>query len=189
MESGVVYEVTVSTAIKSTNADVFAGPTAFVFGGRAPSRVIKPIERFEEQLRDFAYNLIPNPDRPSVSTQVYQFDDSGDIAIQGNDESLRKRIFRRILTKPGDFAFLPKYGAGIQIKSLIRADRLQEIANEIAQQAKLEPDVVNAGASAELQRNETGSFVIIRVFVQSRDLRERVFLYEFPNRGGGSNTL
>lgn len=181
LEAGVLYEVAIVGGIKSIDGDTFAGPnTARFFGRRAPGTPVG-LERFEERFRDLDYVLVPDPSRPDAETQVYRFDDSGDVGLADNATSLRKRLFRRITTQPGQFAFLPKYGVGLQIKALARAGQLQQMSNLIAEQVKLEPDVLQAGASTSLRRTSKGGIVSVQLQIVQDDARERQFLFEFPS--------
>ena len=179
-EPGVEYQVTLTNTIKSTDCDDFAGTSVFSFTGRRLPNTPTRIELYEERFRDLDYAIIPDPAHPGGTTQAYRFDDSGDVAIAGNTASLKKRLFRRITTQPGQFAFLPGYGVGLTLKALARANRMQELSNLISEQVKLEPDVLNAGAATSLRRTGDGAVVVVSLQVVQDDARERKFLFEFP---------
>jgi len=180
LEPRVLYEASVVGPIQSIDDDIFAGPTTFPFTGRLKPNTPTPIELYEERFRDLDYILNPNPAQPEEKTQVYRFDASGDLSIAGNEASLRKRLFRRITTQPGEFAFLPNYGVGLQLKTLARQGQLQQLSNLVSAQVLLEPDVIQAAAATAVRPTSGGGIVTVSLKVVQDDARTRTFLFEFP---------
>lgn len=135
----------------------------------------------EDRYRDWASEPFPPSDDSPPGSWV--FDESGDVGIHGADASLRKRIFRRLLANPGEFAHLPAYGVGVlELKRLLRPGAVQTLANRAAEQAKKEPDVINAGVSATLIEVSGGTLLRLDVHVQRRDARDSRFVFDFPTR-------
>src|SRR5690606_36082268 len=156
MDDNVLYEVSIPTTIKTENCDSFVGPDTFAFVSRLRGAVMadgNQVLRYS----DLAYQLYP---QPGTTPQVYNYDDTGDIGIHGPDESLRKRILRRLLTTPNGFPFLAGYGTNLGLNSLAKSGTLQSRANVIAEQVRLEPDVLGAVAGIRTQRAPGGLIVI-----------------------------
>lgn len=80
---------------------------------------------------------------PALGT--YQITDTGDIALEKSGiSSLRKRVFRRVITMAGGFFHLPNYGAGGSVKRMIKVDEAQRLSSRIQAQVLQEPEVVRA---------------------------------------------
>lgn len=173
-EKTVEYVLEILPKIVGIAGETFAGPTSFQFSAVKPAVVLQTKSRKAEQYRDFAYYTFPRPDGgPSL---VYEFDPNTDIGIQDGQSSLKKRIFRRLLSDRGGFSFLPGYGVGLKVKSLARGGRLQELASEVEAQVKQEPDVLDAGASCALRVTTGGTFVVVQVRAKTRDGDEALSL-------------
>ncbi len=180
LEPCVRYQVTVSARIKSTDNDVFAGPQTWEFVGRKIPTSVTAEEEAQERFRDFDYRLAPDPDNPDQPTQVYRLDESSDIGLQNNAESLRKRVLRRVSTQRGGFAFLTEYGTSNTIKRLAKAGNMQGVANEMSEQIRREPDVLAAGVVVTTRPSVDGTLVIVDAQVTQVDSRENQFFFEFP---------
>jgi len=178
LQEAVDYQVTISPNICGAEGQTFAGPNVFEFRAPLlPLQPLLPVEISEEKFRDFDY--IVNPE-PGEVGGTYRIESSGDIGIQDAETSLRKRIYRRIFTDPGAFAFFPQYGVGMAVKRLAKSGSLQGLSNRIAQQIQLEPDVVSAGVEVRTQRTNTGNFVEVTARVERLDARTRTFVFREP---------
>jgi len=177
IQPGVKCSVTISPTIRGEDCETFSGPNVFEFIAPLLPDELLPVELSEERYRDFDYIIDP---APGETGQTYRLEATGDIGIQDARTSLRKRIYRRVFTEPGSFAWAPQYGVGIGVKSLAKGQRLQELASLISRQILLEPDVTNVGVETFLQREETGSFLIVECYVQQRDARSRRFTFREP---------
>ena len=166
LQATVRYVLRVDPHIRGRSGEVFAGPTDWEFLALVPGPVIPPARQREEQYRDLAYATFPRKD--GGPTLVYEFDPSMDLAIQGAADSLRKRLYRRLLTGSGGFAFLPGYGAGIQPQALAKNNRLQELADVVVAQVRQEPEVLDAGATVTVRVTDQGTFVSVDLRVQTR---------------------
>lgn len=90
---------------------------------------------------------------------------AGDWAVQSGAQSLRQRLFRRITTAFGAFVFFDQaYGVRLRISQLITARSVQEMATEITEHVRREPDVLEATATVSL----VGSVVVVEIYARSR---------------------
>ncbi len=74
---------------------------------------------------------------------TFGLDASGDYAHDEGNESLKKRVIRRLLTRKGAFAHLPNYGVGVpdETKRLGTAETLSRLKVDAESQIAEEPDV------------------------------------------------
>lgn len=88
-----------------------------------------------------AQSSLPDPTVQELGTIAV--DDSGDYAFDEGLVNLKKRIYRRLVTRRGAFAHLPDYGVGIpdQGKKLALSGVLANLAAEAQTQIALEPEV------------------------------------------------
>lgn len=179
LEPNVVYTVTVNSNIRGLNDEVFAGNQTFDFRGLAlPDKQFTLVETSEDRYRDFD-NIIDKLNN-SEETQTYRFDPSGDLALSDARTSLRKRIYRRLFTDPGGFAWAPTYGVGVKVKQLIRPGTQQNLASLVAEQVGMEPDVLQASAEVSFQNTNTGSFVFIDLWVRMADTTTTRITFQEP---------
>ena len=61
------------------------------------------------------------------------------VALQGL-AALKQAIYHRLITRPGDFAYRPEYGAGVlqSVKKRLRSTELSELKSRIISQLSLE---------------------------------------------------
>jgi len=92
-----------------------------------------------------------SPRNPAGGTLVVQSD--GDYGTVSGTEMLRRLLYRRLVSMPGDFFHLPNYGVGLKVKEPVRASSLAILAREIEGQLQREPEVktvrVNLGLLPE----------------------------------------
>jgi len=94
----------------------------------------------------------------SLTDGVWTIDDSGDMSVHGGFESLRKRIFRRLVTPKGAFAWMPDYGVGLALKEIASVATLQGLKADIQQQVKQEPEV--KACEVALSLNPIGILIV-----------------------------
>lgn len=97
---------------------------------------------------------------------AFAVDATGDYAIDDGLDNLKKRVLRRLLTRPGAFAYAPGYGVGVQLysKQLGRASVRQKLAAEAERQIRLEPDVVAVQVTSA---QRAPGLVVFTVLVQT----------------------
>lgn len=180
LEERVRYQLTASLNIRTANCDELEDPRTreaqglFIGTGPTPRFIT------QDTLRDFDLRYFPTD--PLQPNGTWRYDTTGDIGIQSEDESLRKRILRRVSTSPRGFVNLSRdYGAGLNIKTLARSGRIQDIANVVAEQARQEPDVRDAGAEARLAISPDGTAILnLSVRVVRVGRRESQFTLDVP---------
>lgn len=145
LQPRVIVEVTASVVIAGARCEVLSGTLAQRFRAPLPGPEAQPEFIQEDKFRDFDFQYFPSD--PLQPGATLRFDSSGDIGIQNNLASLKKRLFRRLLTRPGGFSHLgTAYGLKDGVKNRASRSDLQQLVNRVAEQAKLEPDVVEATA-------------------------------------------
>lgn len=179
LETRVLYDLEIQPPIRGKDCEVQSGPTAFQFDALrpGPSRRARFIQ--EDRYRDWDNSFFPTATNQLAAT--WKLEDSGDIALHEADASLRKRILRRIVSSPGEFAHLPGYGVGVRVKALAKTGDVQNMANNVAAQVRQEPDVVQASCTAKVDVNvQGGSVILLQVFAERREAKDASFLFEFP---------
>lgn len=178
LEPGIRYTVEVSEEIRGLDCEVFSGPTVWDFTAPGYPRTPQGIEVVEQRYRDFAWGPVGTEEAQGLES--LQHDATNDIGIQGSLESLRKRLKRRVFTQKGGFIWSPQYGVGVKAKQLVSGGNLQSLASAVAEQLRLEPDVVDCSADVSVSRTSQGSFVEIAVHVIQRDQQVRRILFREP---------
>lgn len=144
-------------------------------------------------LAESVQNIDPQAARDDVyGTDLLFLDDlkvtsKGDWATVNDVENLRRAILRRLIVKPGEYRFNPKYGVGIgtyvkKRKTKALLDQLQHaIVDNISQDRRVEKvlevtvsDVVITGADGSL---DTALSVVVRVQAIGRDVRFQPFTF------------
>lgn len=186
LEPRVRYQLTVDSVVRTTDCTALVAP--FVQEARGLFVGTGPSPRFvtQDTLRDFDLRYFPTD--PQQPEGTWRYDTTGDIGIQHEDESLRKRLLRRISTNPRGFVNLSEdYGAGLDIKAIARSGGIQEIVNIVAEQARQEPDVRDAGAEARLAINPDGTAILnLSVRVVRVGRRESRFTLDVPLSSTGA---
>lgn len=95
---------------------------------------------------------------------TFQVTESGDLANDTGRTNLRKRVFRRISTRPGGFFHLQDYGVKVGSKTLLTPTLLRELQINLQSQILREPDVV--GARITVSEMAPG---VVRVKVRVQD--------------------
>lgn len=148
------YRVT-ARAILAMSEDPLGFPYAADFIGAVRRTALSPPRR------KLGYADFDN----SPFSGSYRVDDAGDIAWHTGIASLRKRVYRRLVTPKGSFAFLPGYGVGLSMKKPLGLNLLQALKVDINQQIRQEPEV--ADVASTLQQNNLG-FLILSLQVQTK---------------------
>lgn len=170
LESGVRYDVTMSSEIRGPNCEALTGEDTRRF--KSSIRGLGPVPRFvqEDVYRDFDMQFFPSD--PNQPPGTWRYDTTSDIGIQREDESLKKRLYRRLFTPVGGFKHLGDgYGVDMGVKKLARSGELQRLASDAAIQARLEPDVIDASATTRLVFASNGQplvELIVTVIRQNR---------------------
>ncbi len=180
LEQFVRYDAAVNPLIRGADCELLVGAATKRFKALVPGPQKRGRFVQEDRFRDWDNTLFPvDPKQPEGT---WKLEPSQDIALHAEDASLRKRLFRRITARPGDFPHLGRnYGVGIRIKALTRSGDLQGLANSIAEQCRREPDVLAAGVTTRIREDVGISGIVqVEIFCQRREQRDARFLFEFP---------
>jgi hypothetical protein len=113
----------------------------------------------------YAAQLDPLPQAGDpLALGIIPIGSDGDYAFDDGITQVKKRIFRRLLTRKGAFPALPDYGIGVPSygKKLGSAGVRQMLAAETERQLKLEPDIlaVKVHVLSDIQNPEITLFRI-----------------------------
>lgn len=162
-------------SVAATNVYVNGSPGNFGMAFPAVFKQVNPIQLdFARPLKDFANPQTPGSTVASVPTPLqlatFAVDDTGDYAIDEGVPSLKKRIWRRLMTRRGGFLHMPDYGVGVPdfAKKLNLASVRARLAAEAEAQISLEPEVARVSVTivSDAANNGVARF---RVLVKTRD--------------------
>lgn len=180
LEPRVLIEVTASNQIAGADCEILSGELVQRFRAPTPGPPQTPRFLQEDKYRDLAFEYFPaNRQQP---TATYRYDSSGDIGVQGNEQSLLKRLYRRLETLPGGYSHLGTgYGLDSRSKKLARRGDLQALVNRVAEQARLEPEVREATATMQETRLANGALIArIKLSVLRVDGTAGTLILELP---------
>lgn len=109
---------------------------------------------------------LPNPLSASV-LGTFPVDSTGDYAPDRGLESYRKRVLRRLMTRRGAFAHLPRdYGVSVpdHVKQLARPGVIEALAADAEEQIRQEPETVEVRVTTELR---AGGVLVLHVFART----------------------
>lgn len=141
--------------------------------------IAQPVVNEPRRTRDFAYpplavandqgGLITSSSNAVASpVGTYRTNGRGDYAYDEGLVGLKKRIFRRLVTRPGGFAHLGlAYGVGVpqMLKKLATPMIVQQLISEAEKQIAQEPDVakVRVTATVDAAHNLVRFTVLVRM--------------------------
>jgi hypothetical protein len=122
-------------------------------------------------------NSIGSSDENKLGT--YQIGETGDYATDYGIDNLKKRIFRRITTRKGAFAYAPEYGIslGEYSKRLGSPGALSRLAIDAEEQIGQEPDVSKVKVTTIREPNAPN---VVRFIVLVRTIQGNNLRYEAP---------
>ena len=175
MDPHVQQVVHISSQIAGRNGETFAGPQDWGFRspGLEPGRRSAAAQA-RDRYRDLAWDITGS------TGDAYRYDANRDIGINDGRTSLRSRIYRRVFTSPGGFTWLPAYGVGVRIKKLARTSERHQLADTVASQAQLEPEVIEATAEVTFTDTSAGGVVDIALYVRLVDSTTQRITYSLP---------
>jgi hypothetical protein len=111
----------------------------------------------------------PLPNVNSVVLGSFAIDDNGDYAFDEGLVNLKKRIYRRLIFKPGSFPHMPTYGVGVPTyaKQLNTAATRGKLASEAETQISKEPDVEKCVVQI-VTDSDVPSLVRFRILVRTK---------------------
>jgi hypothetical protein len=140
----VVYEVTGSQIHDATGLTLVDPSSAEISGMPAIREVI-------ERPRPLLDLYNPQVDRQALRGAL-QVGTDGDYVLEGGESLLRKLIVRRLLTVLDTYYHLAGsgYGAGLQVKNLIRPSDLVVLRTQLENEVAREPEVASARVALSL---------------------------------------
>lgn len=174
MEPQVQHRLIVVGPIHGASCETFAGPGEGTFWAPSPAATASAPDRLDGQFRDLDDGGTPSSgDLPDV----WRYQENGDIALQPEIEALKKRIIRRCTQQRGAFVWSPN-GVDVFVNMQMRADELNRLATQVAEQAR--KDVIVAAASCTVTPLISGSdaYVTVVLAVQLRDRRDVTLTYK-----------
>lgn len=165
------YRITVVNVESEAGLPLDGAQSSWDFPGLLLKRVPPDPETAGGGSRDFASPqqlrdaLDPVPDIVAATLGSMPVDDTGDYAYDEGAANLRKRIFRRLVTRRGGFYHLPNYGLGIpeMLKKGVSGARLRQIQDDARRQLSEEPDLDGATVSVTHTQTEKGGLARVRV--------------------------
>lgn len=122
----------------------------------------------------------PLPRADALILGSFAVDDNGDYAYDEGIVNLKKRVFRRLIFKPGSFPHMPDYGVGISTyaKTIGTAAVRSNLAALAETQISLEPDVAKVVVRV-VNDPSVPSLVRFRVLVQTKSGQQTKFEVPF----------
>lgn len=130
--------------IQSNIAQIGCDTAAFTGLCVSPQATESDVRDDDGFIRDIANPQLPNDAIMSgklLALGTFEITDTGDLAQDFGVRSLRKRILRRIMTTTNQFFHLRGYGTDLEIKTLVRPDRLRRLQEKLRAQILREPEV------------------------------------------------
>lgn len=108
----------------------------------------------------------------------YEITSAGDFLLVSGLTNLREAVYRRLITKPGEYKFVPGYGVGITsyIKRRSNVETLDQLRSAITEQL-LRERRIDAVEHVAIERIDDGLKVGIILRAAGRALRFRPFTF------------
>lgn len=166
----VVHQVSTASLLDAIGNPIGA-PRSATFLGLLSSSVVTPEAALAS--RRLSTADIANQPTPGNLYEggTLKLDGAGDYESVSGAELVRKLIYRRLTTVPGDFFHLPNYGLGLMEKQVLRPADVVALKKQIEQQVRLEPEVEECSASLTL---DSDGILYMRVLAKLRPTGEKV---------------
>lgn len=102
----------------------------------------------------------------------FELTSAGDYMLLYGIEALRAAVYRRLLTRPGEYKFVPEYGVGVQtwIKKRMTPDNIESLKQKIKANL-LQDQRIDAVNVVEISKNSDTLVLRISVQANGRELR------------------
>lgn len=178
MEGGVLHRVSVVGMLHGASCEDFAGMTVWEF--IAPLSAVARVapDRLDQRFRD-----LDDGDLPGFETLpgVWRYKSNGDIALQPELESFKKRLIRRLTQQRRAFTW-SNNGVNISIGQSLTPDILQALALNVAAMARADSLAASAGCTAQARVLGNDVFVELTVTVELLDRREYMLSFTVPTK-------
>lgn len=188
LEPGITYSLELTGSLRGVNCEEFGGERRFEFKARNRPKPRKdPRAAAVDTFRDWTnpyFVVDPLTGQTIEGPGTWQVLEAGDIELEDNEASLKKRVLRVIQTEAGAFAHLPNFGQRFTVKSIVRPSEVQRIASRLQEQINRFADVRSASVEAEIEVAPSGAGVLrIRIAVQPRTEGIVRLVFEKPLSG------
>ncbi len=136
LNAGMTYTLTASATLQDTNGDVISGNLVWSFQGLYASEVVTYLINLVGN--DLSYDFINNDINATTD---------GDWDTQTGVDQVKKKILRRLTTKPGGFFHIPSFGLAIPSKTLLLPSKVLKMQKDVKRQIMQEPGVTDANVS------------------------------------------
>lgn len=107
-------------------------------------------------VRDYSNVQVPDPEYTGGTLKLNA---GGDYETETGASLVKKLIYRRLMTIPGDFFHIPDYGVGLRVKEPVSIGKISSLKKGIQQQILQEPEVKAAAVSVTI--SATGILSVI----------------------------
>jgi hypothetical protein len=168
--STVTHQVTTASLLDATGNPI-GSPRTVNFAGLLAAAVATAQAKLAS--KRLSTQDIANAPAPGNLYQggTLKLDAAGDYETVSGAELIRKLIYRRLTTTPGDFFHLPNYGLGLLEKEVLRASDVVALKRQLEAQVLLEPEVEACTASLSLGGD---GILHMQVFAKLRATGEKV---------------
>lgn len=178
MEGGIVHQIQILGDIHGGNCEDFAGETAFEFYAPFAPAARNAPDRLDLRFRDLDDGYLPGFE---VLPGVWRYKSNGDIALQPELESFKKRLIRRLTQQRRSFTWSDN-GIEIVLGQPLTPDILIRLANNVASMARADALASSAGCTASARILGNDVFVELIVTVELRDGREYILSLSVPQK-------
>lgn len=154
-----------SNTLLDVGGSLIDDPRYFVFNGvlqKTKSTIAELTANRRYSSRDL--QNLPAP-YGEIAGGVFNINSSGDYSLHDGDNLVRKLIYRRLMTVPGSFYYLPNYGVGLRVKEPLPNGDLESLRTKIKNEIMKEPEV--DATHVQLIQNANSLVVLIRARLKS----------------------
>lgn len=164
-DKNISYALTVSPSIRGANGEILIEPYRLD---------ILPCFKYEKYFDEIPEKkIIGNDIKNNCIDSYYEISENGDYRRHNGLEYLKKRCFRRLTTRKGEYIHDPTYGLSCDIKQVNSSWILMRLQKEIEEQILQEKDV-KAIENLEISYNNnivSVNFTIITKFEISENFK------------------
>jgi len=178
MEPQIEHRVSIVGPIHGEGCEDFAGLVSWTIWAPLPAPLQMAPDRLDGQLRDLDDGgTATSGDLP----EVWRYEGTGDIALQGELESLKKRIIRRCTQAPNSYVW-SNNGVPMFIGDLMTVGSLNNLAQVVQEQARKDILVADAAVTVEPVLSGGDAIIVVTLSIRLRDRRDVSLVYKLPTK-------
>lgn len=178
MEGNVLHQLDVVGMLHGADCEDFSGlPDWQFFAPSSPVARVAP-DRLDQRFRDLDDGNLPGFE---TLPGVWRYKSSGDIALQPELESFKKRLIRRLTQQRRAFTW-SNNGVELQVGQPLTATVLTNIAQNVAAMARADSLVASAGCTAQARIIGNDAYVELLVTVELLDGRDYLLSLSVPTK-------